>query len=635
MCFSVSPDIIETIGNTIKGDWMFKKIRSFVKNYRILALVIIIFAAGIVLELTGLHTAARWLLSVSALIAALPLAWGMIETLRAGEFGVDLLALTAIVTSVILGEYWAGMIIVLMLTGGEALEDYAESRAKSEITDLIKRKPRKAHLLKSGKTIDVKVDSVKVSDKLVILPGEVVPVDCEVIEGSSSFDESSLTGESLPVIKSVGQTLLSGSINTDGAVTVKALHSAEDSQYEQIIKLVQSAAASKAPFVRMADRYSIPFTAIAFLIAGTAWVLSGDPVRFLEVIVVATPCPLLLGAPIALVSGMSRAAKHGVIVKTGSALERLAEVQTVAFDKTGTLTQGQPVIEKIRTVGAHKSDQLLMYAASLSSSSNHVLSTAITTAAGEKNLKLQKAKQIQEISGKGVIGRVQGKTVTLGRLTLLQDSNIAIPKGFKLAEQTASYVAVNDELIGCITFVDPIRTESKTMLQKLKTLGIKHTLMVTGDNSVTAKKIAKQLGIEQVKADCLPADKIHAIEGVEHRPVAFVGDGVNDAPVLTAADVGIALGARGSTAASESADIVIMLDDVSKVASSVHIAKRTFSIARQAILIGISISVVLMLVFSTGRFKAVQGAAIQEVVDIIVILYALRAHGSFRKKSVN
>lgn len=611
---------------------MFRKIRDFIKNYRSLVLVIIVSIVGIILEIAGLHTATRWLLSIASIIVAIPLAWGMIETLRAGEFGIDLLALTAIITSVILGEYWAGMIIVLMLTGGEALEDYAENRAKSEITDLINRKPRKAHLLKGNKTTDVRVSAIRIGDKLIILPGEVVPVDGEVIEGSSSFDESSLTGESLPVIKNTGEVLLSGSINTDGAVTIKALHTAADSQYQQIIKLVQSAAASKAPFVRMADRYSIPFTIIAFLIAGTAWVLSGDPVRFLEVIVVATPCPLLLGAPIALVSGMSRAAKHGIIVKTGSALERLAEVQTVAFDKTGTLTQGLPIIEKIYTVGSHTSNQVLTYAAGVSSGSNHILSVAIVKNAEQKKLKLPKVKNIQEVSGKGLTGRVQGKIVTMGRLSFLEENNIALPKGFRVVKQTASYVAVGGEIVGYISFVDPVRAESKSMLQKLKKLGIKHTLMVTGDNIFTAKKIAKQVGISEVKAECLPADKIHAIEAIKKKPVAFVGDGVNDAPVLTAADVGIALGARGSTAASESADVVIMLDDVSKVSTSIEIAKRTFSIARQAILIGISISVILMLIFSTGRFRAVQGAAIQELVDIIVIVYALRAHGSFRKK---
>ncbi len=615
---------------------MLKRLKSFAKNYTQLVLVIIAIIIGLALDILGKDKFAHIILGGSALIAAIPLAWGMIQTLRSGAFGVDVLALTAIVTSVLLGEYWAGMVIVLMLTGGEALEDYAEGRAKVELTSLLERKPTKAHILKGGKVIDVKASAVSVGDKVVILPGEVVPVDGEVIDGTSNFDEASLTGESLPVAKSSGDTLLSGSINMDGKIVIKASSSAEDSQYQQIIKLVNSAATSQAPFVRLADKYSIPFTFIAFLIAGTAWVMSGDPVRFLEVIVVATPCPLLLGAPIALVSGMSRAARHGIIVKTGGALERLAEVKTIAFDKTGTLTQGIPEVGDIKALGSHDSDNILSTAAALASNSTHILSQAIVSSATTQKIKVNKAKQIQEKAGYGIVGRLQGKTVLLGRISMLEEHGVAIPKSLsKGAGQTATFIAINKELVGYITFIDKVRIESKDMISKLNKLGITHTLMVTGDNEATANKIAKQVGIETVVAECLPADKIHAIEGVKNKPVAFVGDGVNDAPVLTAADVGIALGARGSTAASESADVVIMLDDVSRVATSVSIAKRTISIATQAILIGISISIVLMLIFATGKFKAVQGAAIQEVVDIIVIVYALRAHGSWKKKKAS
>ena len=613
---------------------MKKRLLSFAKNYTQLLLVIIVIIISLVLSVVGKKTATNILLGTTAIIASIPLAWGMIQTLRSGGFGVDVLALTAIITSVVLGEYWAGMVIVLMLTGGEALEDYAEGRAKVELTNLLERKPTKAHIQKGGKVVDIKASAVSVGDKVTILPGEVVPVDGQIIEGESSFDEASLTGESLPVEKSVGDTLLSGSINTDGKVMIKATSSAEDSQYQQIVKLVKSAAASQAPFVRLADRYSIPFTIIAYLIAGTAWVMSGDPVRFLEVIVVATPCPLLLGAPIALVSGMSRAARHGIIVKTGSAMERLAEIKTIAFDKTGTLTQGIPEVENVKSLGNHTADDVLSSAAALASNSTHILSQAITNQAASQKIKVNRAKQIQEKAGMGIYGRLQGKTIVMGRLSLLKEHGIEIPKSLsKGAGQTATFIAVNEELIGYITFADKIRPESKAMISALTRLKIKHTLMVTGDNEATAKKIAKQVGIEKVVAECLPADKIHAVEQVDYKPVAFVGDGVNDAPVLTAADVGIALGARGSTAASESADIVIMLDDVSRVASSVAIAKRTFSIARQAILIGITISIGLMFIFATGKFKAIQGAAIQEVVDIIVIVYALRAHTSPKKKT--
>lgn len=599
-----------------------------------LGLVIIAMLVGLVLDMAGYDTAAHWILGGGALVAVIPIAWDMVESFRSGKYGLDILAVTAIVTAVIMREYWAGMIIVLMLTGGEALEDYAGERAKVELTALLKRKPTKAHLVRGTQVIDVKASSIKPGDKLVIYPGDVVPVDAEIYEGASSFDESSLTGESLPVAKDVGDKLLSGSVNVEGALRVRALSSAADSQYEQIIKMVQSAAKSQSPFVRLADRYSIPFTAISFMIAGTAWILSGDPKRFLEVLVVATPCPLLLGAPIALISGMSRAAKYGIIVKTGGALERLAEVQTMAFDKTGTLTKGVPVIDKVTAYGSHTKDDVLYYAAALEQSSTHILARAIVTAAGQgAKRKLQPAKQVKEQSGHGLAGRLSGKDLLIGRLGMLQDQGVTMPKGWPdPAKQTATYLAVNGQLAGVITFTDEVRPESKIMLDRLRQAGIANTMMVTGDNQQTANHIAKQLGITSVKANCLPGDKIQAVEQVNERPVAFIGDGVNDAPVLTAAEVGIALGARGSTAASESADIVIMLDDVSKVATSVEVAKRTFFIARQSIMIGIGISIGLMLVFSTGKFRASTGAAIQELVDITVILNALRAHGAPRRR---
>jgi heavy metal translocating P-type ATPase len=609
---------------------MLKKIRQFFKEYKQLGFVVISLIVGIALDLAGQDKWSHIVLGGSALISVVPLLWGMWEDLRDGSYGIDVLAATAIVTSVLLHEYWAGMVIVLMLTGGEALEDYAESRAKRELSSLLANKPKKTTVIRGKKTLEVKVSEVVVGDKVVIVPGQVVPVDGVIIEGSTSIDESSLTGESLPLARDTGDQIMSGSINMEGSITIQAQHTAADSQYEQIIKLVKSASASQSPFVRLADRYSIPFTVLSFLIAGSVWFVSGDPVRFLEVLVVATPCPLLLGAPIALISGMSRAAKHGIIVKTGSALERLAEVETIAFDKTGTLTQGTPKVDGVKTYNKFSKANVLYYAAALEQGSNHVLAKAIVEAAAKDNAKLNPAKQVQEKAGHGLSGRLQGKTILVGRAMFLEESGVGLPEGFsnKSKRQTESFVAVDGTLAGVISFSDELRSEAKDLLRHLKRLRVKHTLMVTGDNQPTADAIAKQLGIERVVADCLPGDKIRALEAVKNRPVAFVGDGVNDAPVLTASDVGIALGARGSTAASESADVVIMTDDIMKVASSVAIAKRTFYIGKQSILIGIFISIALMGVFATGRFKAVQGAAIQELVDITVILNALRAHRS-------
>ena len=612
---------------------MLKNVRHFFKDYKQLGFVLVatIIAAG--LDITGRDAVAHLLLGITAIISVLPLAWGMVEAFRDGSYGLDILALTAIVTSVVLHEYWAGIIIVLMLTGGEALEDYAERRAKKELSSLLDNKPRKAHLVKGSSTLDVAVSTIKVGDKIHVLPGEVVPVDGEIVEGTSSIDESSITGESLPIAKQSGDNIMSGSVNVEGLLVVRALHTAKDSQYEQIIKLVRSAAASQSPFVRLADRYSIPFTAVAFLLAGLTWAASGDPVRFLEVIVVATPCPLLLGAPIALISGMSRSAKHGIIVKTGSSLEQLAAVETFAFDKTGTLTEGTPSVDKVKTYSGFNSALVLELAAAIEANSNHILGQAIVSHSSKKT-KLTPAKKVSEVAGKGLTGRVKHHKVHVGRASFLEeDAGVNIPAS-AIANQTATYIAIDGKLAGVITFVDKVRPKSKSLLKRLRKLGIKHTLMVTGDNQKTAGVVAKQLGIEKVIANCLPGDKIHAIENVPATPVAFVGDGVNDAPVLTAADIGIAMGARGNTAASESADVVIMTNDISKVGTSLEIAKRTFFIAKQSILIGIFISLGLMGVFATGKFKPVQGAVLQEFVDVAVIVNALRAHRDPKNKNV-
>jgi heavy metal translocating P-type ATPase len=580
------------------------------------------------LAFLGYDTAAHWLLGGVSLLLTIPLLAGMWHDIRSGRYGIDILAATAIIASVLLHEYWAAIIVVLMLTGGESLEDYAERRAQSELRALLKRKPQQAHVYTGRKLVDVKVSTVRVGDKLEIRPGEVVPVDAQILEGQAMFDESSLTGESLPVLKQPGDTILSGAINQDGALIVRAQHSAADSQYQQIIKLVRQASRSESPFVRLADRYSIPFTLSAYALAGTVWVLTGSALRFLEVIIVATPCPLLLAAPIALISGMSRASRYGIIVKNGAALERLAEAETIAFDKTGTLTLGQPAVDTITTFGSFTKNDVLGSAASLEQSSNHILAAAILAAAKRRKVSFVKAKHVQESSGHGLKASIKNRHVLVGHHAFMDSNDIEMPAAFKPAsvKQTAAYVAIDGKLAGIITFKDSLRPEAKRTLEQLRSFGLKHMLMLTGDNKVVAASVAKSLGIDDVVAGALPGDKLRAIEKIEHRPLAFVGDGVNDAPVLTGADVGIALGARGSTAASESADIVIMQDDLSYVARARAIAGRTFGIARQSILVGIGLSLVLMLVFATGKFSPVIGAIAQEVVDVVVIFNALRAH---------
>lgn len=617
-----------------------QKIRNFIRQYTEFSLIIVVALVGAALDVAGYDKLAHVVLAFGALAACVPVIKDMFETLREGSYGLDVLALTAIIVAVAMGEYWTAIVIVIMLTGGESLEDFAESRAQKELTSLMERAPKVAHKVRDAKNLtteDVAVNSVKVGDLLLVKPGELVPVDIEVTDGSSDIDESSITGESLPVARAKGEVVLSGSVTIDGRLVGRAVHDSGNSQYQQIVKLVKDAAGSKSRFVRLADRYSIPFTIVSYAIAFTAWAVSGEASRFLEVIVVATPCPLLLGAPIAMISGMSRAAKVGIVMKNGSALERLASAKAIAFDKTGTLTAGEPKLSKIKLFGKLQEQRVLAYAAGIEHNSVHVLARAIVAAAHERGIRMYAMDGIREEAGKGLAATYNQKKVLAGKLAYLQAQGIAMPKDTAsyIVDQTAVYLAIDGKLEAILLFEDAVRAESRATLARLQQLGIRHFMMLTGDNEKTAKKIAKQLGIGHIHANVLPKGKLQAIKDVPVRPCAMVGDGVNDAPVLAASDVGIAMGARGSTAASESADIVIMTDSLDKVSESVEIAKRTIFIGRQSILIGIGISVALMLIFATGRFKPVTGAALQEVVDVVVMLNALRAHGSLRQTLFN
>lgn len=618
---------------------MFKKIKNlfkFISHYYLFFAALSALIASLILNWLELNIAANIILYGIVGLELLPLLWGMLQDLRDGKYGVDILAATAILTALVMGELWTAIVIVLMLTGGQALEDYAGHRAERELEELLKHAPRRARVIRGRKEILVNASDVKKGDKIVVRAGDIVPVDAVVLDGEAGFDESSLTGESLPQLKKEGQDILSGSVNLDGSVTARAVHAAAESQYQQIIKLVKSARHSQAPFVRLADRYAVPFTIISFLIAGGAWAISGDSLRFLQVLVVATPCPLILAAPIAIISGMSRAARHGIIMKNGGALERLAAAQTFAFDKTGTLTVGQPTVGKIETYGKFTKNDVLSFAAGLEQQSNHALAEAIKSKANSLNVKLATARNLREHSGRGLAAVVKGKQVMVGHLTWLQEEGVDLPKGFKpkSLQSMAACVAVNGTLIGIISFTDEIRDESKSTLNRLRKMGIKNFLMVTGDNHQSAAAVAKKLQIEEVVSQALPGDKLRAIEATKNRPTVFVGDGINDAPVLTASDVGIALGARGAAAASESADVVVMRDDLSLVANAAEISKRSLKIAKQSIWIGIILSVILMLVYSTGRFSPVSGALIQELVDVVVIFNALRALGSVKYKKL-
>ncbi len=607
---------------------------SFIWRYKTLALLLFFTAIALALDIAGsnhhvLRVDGHVILAAESLVVSCILIGNIGRDIRAGIYGVDILAVTAIITAVILREYWAAAITSIMVIGGESLEQYGSNRARADLDKLLKIAPQTAIILRGKKEFEIPVGQVRPRDRLVIKPGSVVPVDCQVLDGSSFVDESSITGESLPVAKDKGDGLLSGSINNDGLLTVIALRKAEDSQFEQIIKLVKRASTVKAPFVRMADRFALPFTVFAFALAGAAWFFSGEADRFLKVLVVATPCPLILAAPIALVSGVGRAARHGIIFKTGQALERLSQVKSVAFDKTGTLTLGEPKVKKIETAANIKSSRVLAVAAGLEADSNHILAKAITAEAKKQGVKWPRARGLDEIAGHGVEALLGRHKAMAGRLKYLTDSGVSVPKSFKAnGTNTAVYVAEDNEFLGAIYFEDQLRDDANQMLDRLQDAGIKYQILISGDNHKAVESVAKKLGIEEYYADCLPAQKVEAIEGIpkKYRPIAFAGDGINDAPALAAADVGIALGAKGVPAASEAAEAVIMQGSISKVASALEIADRTMNIARQSVVVGIVLSIALMGIFATGKFRAASGAVIQEILDVIVILNALRAH---------
>ncbi|WP_125574455.1 heavy metal translocating P-type ATPase [Levilactobacillus huananensis] len=561
---------------------------------------------------------AQIIITVLGLLLAFLMFVEMVQTLRSGKFGIDLLAITAVLATLAVGEYWAALIVLLMLTGGDALEDFAARKANSELQDLLNNSPQTAHRSVGESWEDVAVGEITVGDRLLVKPGEVMPVDGTLLTGPTSVNESSLTGEARPVDKQVGMTVMSGSLNGEAAVELRADQTADNSQYQNIVRLVKQAEERPAKFVRLADRYAVPFTLLAYVIAGIAWAVSKDPVRFAEVLVVASPCPLILAAPIALISGMSRASRNGIIVKTGTTLEKLAKVKTVAFDKTGTITQGRLVVDRVVPVTALTDDRLLQLAASAEQHSGHVLAQSLVAA---NKAPLLTASDVNETTAQGVHAMIDGQEVRVGKLGFVTDDQVEQP------DQTAVYVAIAGIYQGYVSFTDRVRPEAKETMHALRQAGVEHLLMISGDRRPIAATIAKEVGIDQIHAECLPADKIKVLADLsgDQRPVAMVGDGINDAPSLATADVGIAMGAHGATAASESADAVVLKDDLTRVSVARKIAQDTMRVAKQAVLIGIFICTGLMLIASFGVIPAIIGAVFQEVVDTVTILYALRA----------
>lgn len=556
----------------------------------------------------------------------------MFRDLMAGHWGLDILALVAMGATLAVEEHVAGLIIALMLTGGEALEAWAARRAAGELDTLLNRAPAYAQRIDpgTGDVVQIPVSDVAVGDELLVRSSEILPVDGVLISERAIIDESSVTGEPVPSTFAPGEALLSGTMNGTETFTMRATRTAEDSQYATIVQLVETAVASRAPMVRLADRYALPFTAISLLIAGLAWYLSGDAVRFAEVLVVATPCPLLIAAPVAFMGGMSSAAKLNIILKDGGALEALAGVRSAAFDKTGTLTEGRPDVAHIRP-GARSAEETLRLAAAAEQYSMHVFAQPVIEGARRDQLDLPSVRTAQEVATHGVEATLDdGARVRVGKPAFIEEAVGPLERAVLDGGETAVYVSVDDELAGVIVLSDPVRPQAAQTVERLRTAGVVEFALVTGDVLSTAQSVAAEVGITAVHAETTPQRKVEIVQALRPRPVLMVGDGINDAPVLAAADVGIAMAGRGATAASESASAVVTSDDIARVADVVEVSRRTVAIALQSIWLGIVISIGLMLVAAFGYLPAVAGALLQEVVDLVAIVSALRALNLWR-----
>jgi heavy metal translocating P-type ATPase len=558
------------------------------------------------------------------------IAW-TVGAVRRRQPSVDVIALLALAGALWVNEPFAGAMITVMLATGQLLDARASARARRELSLLVERAPRTAHRRVAGGVVDVPVDEVARGDLILVGTGEVVPVNGRLVAGGV-LDEAALTGESLPVERPAGDVVRSGVVNAGPPIDLMATAVAAESTYAGVVRLVEQAQASSAPFVRAADRFAVVFVPLTLLLAGAAWGLSGDSVRAVAVLVVATPCPLLLAAPIAIMSGLSRAAHIGVVIKGGGALERLAAGRVMLFDKTGTLTQGQPGLADAVTASDQvDADELLRLAASLDQVSPHVLASSIVTAATRRGLTLEMPEDVQEEHGYGLRGRVAGHEVRLGKAVwIVGDAPAAwvrqVRRRADLDGSLTVFVAVDGAPVGAFLLEDPIRPDAPRMVRALREVGISRVVLVTGDRADIADTVGRIVGVDTVLADCDPADKLAAIrtEGA-HAATIMVGDGVNDAPALAAAGVGVALAARGATASSEAADVVLTVDRLDALADAILIARRSKRIALQAVVVGMGLSLAAMVAAALGYLPPAAGAVLQEVIDVLAMGIALRA----------
>ncbi|WP_190812903.1 heavy metal translocating P-type ATPase [Saccharopolyspora pogona] len=572
---------------------------------------------------------AAWVAGTAVAIAP-ALTW-MAHALWRGRTGVDLIAVLSLGGTLVVHEYLAGSLIAVMLASGQALDAAAQRRASHDLRALLEHAPRFAHRYADGALETVVVDQVSVGDLLLVNPGEVVPVDGQVGSSAAVLDESVLTGESAHVERTAGEPVRSGVVNAGSAFDLRAGATAEESTYTGIVRLAQEAGAERAPVVRLADRYATWFLPLALLLAGGAWLITGSPVGAVAVLVVATPCPLLLAVPVAIVSGMSRASRIGVIIRDGSALENLGHATTVIVDKTGTLTAGRPTVVDVIAAPTSDASEVLRMAASLDQASPHVLADAIVAHARKQHLALLRPRDASEQPGRGMSGIVDGMRVEVGRLALPENRPRwadAVLNRAMLDATAIAWVSCEGELQGALLLRDPLRRDAPRTLRRLRNAGLQRLVMLTGDRSEPARDVASVLGLDWVHAEQTPTEKVARVRAESATATTvMVGDGVNDAPALAAATVGIAMGARGSTASSEAADIVLTTDRLDRLADAVNIARRARGIAVQSAAVGMGLSIIAMGVAAVGWLPPAAGALLQEGIDLAVIANALRALG--------
>jgi len=562
-----------------------------------------------------------------------PVIWQTLRGLLSGRFAADLVAMLAIITALLLDEPLAGLIVVLMQSGGEALERYAEGRASAAVQELEAAAPRVAHRLLDGELHDVSAELVAPGDQLLLRPGELLPCDAVVVDGGSHVDTSRITGEPIPLSAAPGTALLSGSLNLESPLTLRATARASESQYARIVELVRTAQESKSPLQRLADRYAIWFTPLTLAVCAVAYGLSGDPTRVLAVLVVATPCPLILATPVAIVAGINRAARHGIIFRHGTALEQLAEVAVAVFDKTGTLTVGRPRVARVVAASPFPETDVLRWAGAVEQGSGNLLARTLVQEAIDRGIVLPAAKDVAETAGQGVSGQVEGRSVMIGGWSFVVTRHPGARSGLQslLAPDDApglrAYVVIDGQAAGLIEYADRVRPELAGFVPGLRQLGIRRILLLSGDDQSNAEAVARSVGITEAHGDLLPEAKVAYVHRLmkEGERVLMVGDGTNDAPALSTATVGIALASGGGGISAEAADAVILADDPSRVIQAVEISRRTLRLAKQSIWAGLGLSGIAMIVASLGYIPPVVGAVLQEIIDVAVILNALRA----------